>query len=462
MLNQENQVEPMTTENITDTLTPKLLIVSVPEEAIRNSPQTTPTHASAPQTANPSPATLFPFQNLSFITTPSPPASPSPQGQNTNSPFMLGPHQSPPSTQPTGTGMQVDDQENAAALGAEHPPPPPPTQVQPINQDAQVQEENTVTPLQAIMDEEEEEQNTPMGNGTGPLESYDPLDRFTNAEMPQVYDAYPNAAFEYINREVLGVWERYPGSKLIAIPFDNEVKDHTKHKGIRTRIFAAAANITRSQTIAVAAPTPNEKARKNHATPKTFLIYKMDESQRETLLKRRVWSCTDITFRVAPLTPSRPNFLFAITGLSTGACEDVHEMVKNVWRDEHSVAMYQTILDSRSTGEKPSTQTALETFVSAMYVQRIDTKAKGGILCPKFNVYTETKDIHNGATWSKLRNYLAKRTYATTMLGQCSVVIAPHTCTICHSVDHPKGFCPFPNVPNWNGPTGGNGAGHAN
>ena len=359
--------------------------------------------------------------------------------------------------------MQVDDQGAPPAPETEQTNPPPQTQIQIQfgNENPSAHVENSVTPLQAILDEEQD-LAPPPGNGAGPLESHDPLDRFTNAEMPHVYDAHPNAAFEYIDRDVVGVWERYPGSKLIAIPFDNEVKDHTKHKGIRTRIFAAAANITRSQTIAVAAPTANEKARKDRATPMTFLIYKMDEAQREILLKRRVWSCSDITFRVAPLSPSRPNFLFAITGLSTGDCVDVHNMIKDVWRDEQSVAMYQEILNSRSPGELPSTQAAIETFVSSLYVQRIDTKKKGGILAPKFNVYTETKDIHNGSTWSKMRNFLARKTYATTMLGRCSVVITPHNCSICHSVDHPRGFCPFPKVPNWNGPMGGTGAGQTN
>lgn len=451
--------EPIITGNPTDALTPRLLTVSVPEEIIRTSPQTTPTGTPASQTASPSPAMLFPFQNFPLNDSPSPPKSPSPQGQNLHLPFRLGPRPTNPTTHQNS--MQIDDQGSPPAQAIEQIPPHAPNQEQADNGNPQPQEENSITPLQAILDEEQDSES-PNGSGPSPFETHDPLDKFTNAEMPQVYDAHPNAAFEFIDREVIGVWERYPGGKLIAIPFDSEVKDHAKHKAIRTRIFAAAANITRTQTIAVAAPTPNEKARRSRATPMTFLIYKMDDAQRETLLKRRVWSCADITFRVAPLTPSRPNFLFSITGLSTGACEDVHEMINKVWRDDQSVAIYQEIIDSRSPGERMATQAALETYVAGLHVKRIDTKAKGGILNPKFNVYTETKDIHNGSTWTKLRNYLAKRTYATTMLGQCSVVIAPHNCSLCHSVDHPRGFCPFPTLPNWNGPLGANSMGQAN
>jgi hypothetical protein len=334
------------------------------------------------------------------------------------------------------------------------------SQIQPGNENNAPPADNLPTPLQALLDEEQEQ--TPSnrnGNGNN-LFWRDPLERFTDAPMPQVYKAHPTSAFEFIDCELIGTWERYPGSKLIAIPFGIEVQEQAKHKYICTKIFAAAANITRSQAIAVAAPAPNEKVKRACTTPTTFLIYKLDETQHETLLHRRVWSSTAITFQVTPLTPSRPNFLFSIiSGLSTGVCEDVYNMVKAVWQDTQSVAFYQSILGNRSDNKRPSTQLALEKFVSTMCIQCINTKIKGGILSPKFNVYTDTKDIYNHLAWSQIRNYLAKRTYKTTMLGQGSVMIAPHKCAICHGVDHPKGMCPFPDVPNWNGPVGQTGAG---
>ena len=451
----------MATEPTTETLTPKLLTISVPEEATRNSPQTTPTRASAPPTANPSPALSLPFQHYPLANSPSPPASPSPAGktsQEVTSPLLLGPRPPTPTQQPSG--MVVD--------GPITPPLSTPEQVnlllsQPYQNPGPGAPEahqaaaagNQATPLQALLDEEQEQEAHENSREI----SRDPLDKFTDAVMPKVYEAHPTANLEFIDRDLIGVWERYPGWKLIAIPFGSEAKEQSRHRSIRTRIFAAAAEITRSQTIAVAAPAPNERARKEQATPITFLIYKLDEEQHETLLQKGVWSSSAITFRVAPLSPSRPNFIFAITGLATGDAADVHEMVRKVWLDEHSVKFYHSIIESRSESDRPSTRQALETYVSAMYVQCVNTKMKGGILSPKFNVYTETKDIHHHFTWNKIRKFLANRTYKTTMLGQCSVVTKPHNCSICHGVDHPKGMCTFPTLPGWNGPVARTGAG---
>lgn len=274
--------------------------------------------------------------------------------------------------------------------------------------------------------------------------------------MLDVHEAHPTAAFELIDREVIGIWERYPGNKLIATPFGSESRDQTKHKIIRSKIFAAAADITQSQEIAVAPPTPNDKAKRDQRTPATFLIYKMTDTQYEALLQRKVWSATEITFKVAPLMPSRPSFLFSITGLTTLSVSDVFSMVKSVWEDETSVAYYQSILSSKSPDKKDTTQQALEVFVSSLWVEHLDIRirqAGRSVLTPKFNIFAISKDIHDHNTWSNLRAFLANRTYSTILLGKCHTKIAPHDCSICHGTDHPKGLCPFPRVPNWNGPT---------
>ena len=349
------------------------------------------TQPNTPQTEA-SPSLVLPFPQFPFECSPSPPPTPTPQSQQIT-PLNLFSNQGTGNTPPNAgnnppNAMLVDN------LVTSIVEPPAPNN----GNDAPNTE---VTPLQAILDEIPT-QLLPTPNGD---QATDHLDRFTRAEMPDVHEAHPTAAFELIDREVIGIWERYPGNKLIATPFGSESRDQTKHKIIRSKIFAAAADITQSQEIAVAPPTPNDKAKRDQRTPATFLIYKMTDAQYEALLQRKVWSATEITFKVAPLMPSRPSFLFSITGLTTLSVSDVFSMVKSVWEDETSVAYYQSILSSKSLDKKDTTQRALEVFVSSLWVERLDIRirqAGRSVLTPKFNIFAISKDIHDHNTWSNL------------------------------------------------------------
>jgi hypothetical protein len=62
---------------------------------------------------------------------------------------------------------------------------------------------------------------------------------------------------------------------------------------------------------------------------------------------------------------------------------------------------------------------------------------------------------NNAKTWTDLRGFLHLLDYPTGLDG-CGVAIALSPCTICHSLAHPRGLCPFPNTHLWNGPRVGN------
>jgi hypothetical protein len=95
----------------------------------------------------------------------------------------------------------------------------------------------------------------------------------------------------------------------------------------------------------------------------------------------------------------------------------------------------------------------LRHFVDSMTVTRLDIKEKKNVLAPIFNVYANTQFLRNHLVWIQVRTFLANRTYATNMQGRATVRIAPFNCSLCHSTDHPRGLCPFPEVPGWHGPS---------
>jgi hypothetical protein len=114
---------------------------------------------------------------------------------------------------------------------------------------------------------------------------HNPLARYTMAEMPPIHNAHPLAAFDYIDLNVLDQWERTPGGKLLAHPFDKTVFNPELHNSICAKIFAAVTEITLSQEVGVAGPSLSYDAIQLKCTPTTFLIYNLSESQCKTLLQ---------------------------------------------------------------------------------------------------------------------------------------------------------------------------------
>jgi len=86
-----------------------------------------------------------------------------------------------------------------------------------------------------------------------------------------------------------------------------------------------------------------------------------------------------------------------------------------------------------------------------MSVKILETKHQGGYRKPKFNIYMNGNFINDTSAWSSIRSHLLERSYYSSKFGQGLNVIALHHCRLCHSVDHPRGMCPFPKLDGWMG-----------
>ena len=91
-------------------------------------------------------------------------------------------------------------------------------------------------------------------------------------------------------------------------------------------------------------------------------------------------------------------------------------------------------------------------LMDSMWVEKLDTKRAGETMAPSFNIYTDSGGISIDEVWVRLRNHLTAQTYRSSMQGSGKTKAAPFHCGICHGVDHPRGLCPFPDIPGWNGP----------
>lgn len=277
----------------------------------------------------------------------------------------------------------------------------------------------------------------------------DPLNKYTKGPMPLIHYAHPTAIFDHLDVNLVRNWVNLPKGKLLAQPFGADARTLSMHPQLKSLLFAAIIDITNSHDISVSAPRPKPIT---YRTPFSFLIYNVSDEHAQTLLKRKVWSSVAITFSVSTLNPSCPDYLFTIKGLTTMLHTEVHNTVNEVWHDQTSL----TFLDSlcRNFPENFQTQAinTLQQFVNSLEVVRLDTRLRGNIINPVYNIYAKGGLIGNDHMWSRIRAFYASRTYAPQAQDPGTTVIAPFRCSICHAVDHPRGLCPFPVVEGWNGP----------
>ncbi|KAF8494912.1 hypothetical protein F5888DRAFT_1635838 [Russula emetica] len=308
-------------------------------------------------------------------------------------------------------------------------------------------EQRTQRTIKVRMAEVEEEDESETMNRTSP---WNPLTKYTEHEMRDVHYNHPMAALRNIDLDTIGKWEEIQSGKLLAQPFGMYATKVENHSTLKALIFAAVFEITNEADISVCAPRRSHTAERN---PNSFLIHNLTEKQRQTLLIRGIWSSTGITFRVIPLEPACPNFLFSIKGFTTLNTPTVHKTVKEVWDDAATEAFLQGICNHIPEKDRTEANLALRSFIQSMWVTILETRNRGNTLAPTFRVYAIGGAINEDRTWCQLRSYLAARDYVIPFEDPGINIIPKTECSLCHGADHPRGLCQFPTIRGWNGPT---------
>ena len=113
----------------------------------------------------------------------------------------------------------------------------------------------------------------------------DPLEKYTEAVMLKIHDAYPLAALSSIDYKQANSWGTEKEGKLLAQPFERSVLDPKNHSMIQLLILAAVVEIMKATKTTMGKLAMRTTSRK---VPTTFLIYNLTEAQKTTLLKRSV------------------------------------------------------------------------------------------------------------------------------------------------------------------------------
>ncbi|KAG1775822.1 hypothetical protein EV702DRAFT_1199039 [Suillus placidus] len=273
--------------------------------------------------------------------------------------------------------------------------------------------------------------------------------------FPHIHLAHTAQLFDFQAAKVITAWRKVPHPKILIRVFDHDGKNPSvKGPILVERLRKAVSEIAHfvhqdDQDVKVSPPCP-EAIKEDADHPLSFLIYNISDETKTLILDQRIWSSTEITFTAHQFRVNTPPLLlFCLHGFSTTDIATVRTAVYEVWTED--VTRWD-ICDILSEGDIPEDKvhTATWDFVKSLWIERLDFKVSGGILLPRYNVFA-VSPTNNPSVWTKLRAYLHSLSYPSELEGNgTSVNFMP--CPLCHSIAHPQGLCPFPNIPLWNGP----------
>ncbi|KAG2132749.1 hypothetical protein DEU56DRAFT_757259 [Suillus clintonianus] len=262
--------------------------------------------------------------------------------------------------------------------------------------------------------------------------------------------------FDHLENKVLLAWFQVQHPKFMVRVFDHSGRDVFEKAAIiaeRIRVnIAIIANFVHqgAPPVRVSPPQP-QGGRDSKDFPTGFLVHNVSEETRNIILDQRIWAANDITFEALPFgCPHPPELLFCPSGFTTANAEIIGKTVADVWAHEENRHRINNIFSMSEIKEEEHVYKATWDLIRSVRVEHLDFKITGGLSVPRFNIFAVSPS-NDAKTWTDLRGFLHILDYPTGLDG-CGVAVALSPCPICHSLAHPRGLCPFPNVPLWNGP----------
>ncbi|KAA1479861.1 hypothetical protein DENSPDRAFT_855580 [Dentipellis sp. KUC8613] len=270
---------------------------------------------------------------------------------------------------------------------------------------------------------------------------------------PLIHPANPLAAQEHTDPAQLREWGNTPGYKLAAVPFDL-VPLHPQAVGkIANDIRATLNEAFGCDNIQVSAPAvaPFLGGHIKYGM-RACLLWGLTKAQYDQVLEKRIWSTRRVTIEVSLLNPPLPNLIMAMEGLTTEDVEVARNAVLAVWDSDTT---YEALVglqeDFLAKNETPFTADQISAFIDSMTVSRLDSKTSGGTVYPRFHIFANSSLLVDDSHWIAIRKLFHGLSYPAGNYGT-GIRIKFVSCSLCHGADHPRGMCPFPDLPGWRGP----------
>ncbi|KAG1840414.1 hypothetical protein C8R48DRAFT_781762 [Suillus tomentosus] len=255
--------------------------------------------------------------------------------------------------------------------------------------------------------------------------------------FPTVHMAHSAQVFDYLDNKVLLAWFQVDRPKFMVRVFDHSGNDIAEKTAITAERIRAS--------IAIIADYIHQDS------PHPFLVHKVSEETRDLIISQCIWSTADITFEVLPFhCTNPPKLLLCLSGFTTPDTETISKTVADVWSHDEHRHNIDDIFSMCGFQDDELVYKATRDLIQSIHVEMLNFKITGRLSVPRFNIFTASP-TNDAKTWTNLRGYLHLLEYPTGLDG-CGTAAALYPCQICHSLAHPHGLCPFPHIPQWNGP----------
>ncbi|KAG2145576.1 hypothetical protein BD769DRAFT_1382492 [Suillus cothurnatus] len=258
------------------------------------------------------------------------------------------------------------------------------------------------------------------------------------------------------DNKVLLAWFQVEHPKFMVRVFNLSGKDVVENTAItaeRIRVsISIIADFVHQEAPPIRVSPPQPQGRRGAKEfPVGFLVHKISEEARNLIVNQRIWSSTNITFEALPFNcPSPPELLFCLSGFTTSDANIVRKAIIDVWAHDDNRHHIDDAFSMCGFPDDELVYQATRDLIHSVRVETLDFKVTGGLSVPRFNIFA-TSPTNNAKTWTELRGFLRILEYPTGLDG-CGIAAALFPCQICHSLAHPRGLCPFPLTPQWNGP----------
>lgn len=260
---------------------------------------------------------------------------------------------------------------------------------------------------------------------------------------PPVHIRDPDDAFFLQNKAQAEAWKTYAGPKVGIQLYDKPFTATGEVTGIILRVLAIAG----FTKVRISPPIATAYSKNG---PNTALIYGITQEVADALYDTHCISTIAGSVVMVPLGAILPTFICTLQGLAT----DDETEIKGVVQTHFSGGdIGRTIL--HFVEEHPDFQglpphEARDRILQTIQIIVWRKKFSNGIDVPMANVHMQTPTLEL-TRWRFLRDIIARHQFTHTIYGTgtCARV---HHCGGCRGAGHPRGLCPYPLLPAWNGP----------
>lgn len=209
-------------------------------------------------------------------------------------------------------------------------------------------------------------------------------------------------------------------------------------------------SLFKTKTIKMAAP---EIALDDPARPCSFLLWDFNEKVEQTLLNFRVFSMEKFQIICYPMEQTLPSYICSIKGFSYSFTRDeneVRELIKSTLETPGKAEKFFPITKDIEGINLLAPYEATKRLLGMISVKIMDEKEPGGAERPIVNVYAPPP-TNVPSIWRHWKQIFTDTTFSNGFSGVGKACESRY-CSGCHSYDHYRGFCPFPDIPNWQGP----------